>query len=200
MTYRNTILLLDPCIRRRATISRQLLALGMHVEPLEDPSEIARDWHNADVLLMDTKGLSIDDVAAAMGSEGFWLPIVGFCEDPTPRDIMAAAHQGVVDFISIPCEADDLAQALEEARVNGPRLAASMRRTVLAKNMIKKLSMRETQVLSGMANGLSNRLIGAELDLSPRTVEAHRARMLAKIGVQNTPDAIRLAIDAALVA
>ena len=51
-----------------------------------------------------------------------------------------------------------------------------------------------------MAIGLSNRLIGEQLDISPRTVEIHRANMLTKIGAQHTSEAIRIAIEASLVA
>ena len=56
------------------------------------------------------------------------------------------------------------------------------------------------EVLEGVAHGLSNRLIGERLRISPRTVEIHRANMLHKIGVTHTNEAIRIAIEASLVA
>ncbi len=54
--------------------------------------------------------------------------------------------------------------------------------------------------MSSLAVGMSNRLIGEQLDISPRTVEIHRANMLTKIGAQHTSEAIRIAIEASLVA
>ena len=54
-------------------------------------------------------------------------------------------------------------------------------------------------MLGGVASGLSNRLIGEKLSISPRTVEIHRANMLHKLGANHTSDAIRIAIEAALV-
>ena len=51
----------------------------------------------------------------------------------------------------------------------------------------------------GVADGLSNRLIGEKLRISPRTVEIHRANMLNKMGASHTSEAIRIAIEASLV-
>ena len=55
------------------------------------------------------------------------------------------------------------------------------------------------EVLVGVASGMSNRLIGDKLCISPRTVEIHRANMLNKMGANHTSDAIRIAVEAALV-
>ncbi|MFP5395096.1 MAG: LuxR C-terminal-related transcriptional regulator [Alphaproteobacteria bacterium] len=49
-------------------------------------------------------------------------------------------------------------------------------------------------------SGLSNRMIGERLRISPRTVEIHRANMLNKMGASHTSEAIRIAIEASLVA
>jgi DNA-binding NarL/FixJ family response regulator len=61
------------------------------------------------------------------------------------------------------------------------------------------LTPREREVLSGVAGGLSNRAIAEQLAISPRTVEIHRANMLQKIGANHTSEAIRVAIEAALI-
>ena len=53
-------------------------------------------------------------------------------------------------------------------------------------------------MLEAVASGLSNRRIGQVLEISPRTVEIHRANMLAKLGANHTADAIRIAIEASL--
>jgi len=64
---------------------------------------------------------------------------------------------------------------------------------------VQKLTRREREVLAGVAAGLSNRLIGEKLAISPRTVEIHRANMLNKMGASHTSEAIRIAIEAALI-
>lgn len=64
---------------------------------------------------------------------------------------------------------------------------------------MQRLTKREREVLVGVADGLSNRRIGEQLAISPRTVEIHRANMLTKMGAQHTSEAIRVAIEATLV-
>ena len=72
-------------------------------------------------------------------------------------------------------------------------------REVMARARVEVLTRREREVLSGVASGLSNRLIGEKLSISPRTVEIHRANMLNKLGARHTSEAIRIAIEAAMV-
>jgi len=47
-------------------------------------------------------------------------------------------------------------------------------------------------VLEGLLGGASNKLIARDLEISPRTVEMHRARMVAKLGVATTAEALEL--------
>jgi DNA-binding NarL/FixJ family response regulator len=62
------------------------------------------------------------------------------------------------------------------------------------------LTSREREVLQLVAEGLCNKEIAAHLGLSCRTVESHRAHLLAKLGARGTADLVRLAIRAQLVA
>jgi PAS domain S-box-containing protein len=63
---------------------------------------------------------------------------------------------------------------------------------------VEGLSPRERQMLQGLLAGLSNKGIARRLGLSPRTVEMHRANMMAALGVANLPEALRLGIHAQL--
>jgi DNA-binding NarL/FixJ family response regulator len=78
-------------------------------------------------------------------------------------------------------------------------VAGSKLREAVARSRVERLTRREREVLAGVAGGLSNRLIGEKLNISPRTVEIHRANMLNKMGANHTSEAIRIAIEASLV-
>jgi two-component system response regulator FixJ len=69
----------------------------------------------------------------------------------------------------------------------------------VARSRVERLTRREREVLAELAGGLSNRLIGEKLNIGPRTVETHRANMLNKMGANHTSEAIRIAIEAALI-
>ena len=81
-----------------------------------------------------------------------------------------------------------------------PRTLQQQRTDALdAGNRILSLSRRERQVLDGLAEGLSNKEIAARLGTVVRTVEAHRSRLLNRLEVRTTAEAVRLATLASLV-
>src|ERR1700733_1249332 len=67
------------------------------------------------------------------------------------------------------------------------------RESVVAAKLMVKLSPRERQVLDGLVAGRSTKLMAYDFGISARTVEVHRARMLARLGTHSLAEAIRLA-------
>jgi len=67
-----------------------------------------------------------------------------------------------------------------------------------ARSRIENLSTREREVLDWLAQGSSNKAIARELQISPRTVEIHRANMMSKLGASHAADAVRLRLEAEL--
>jgi PAS domain S-box-containing protein len=61
---------------------------------------------------------------------------------------------------------------------------------------LERLSQRERQVLQGLVGGMTNKQIARHLEISPRTVEMHRAHMLSQLEASSSSAAIRLAITA----
>jgi DNA-binding CsgD family transcriptional regulator len=56
------------------------------------------------------------------------------------------------------------------------------------------LTKREREVLAHILDGKSNREVGADLGISPRTIEVHRARIMRKLGVRNTVQLVKAAL------
>ena len=119
---------------------------------------------------------------------------------PTSVSPHTAVLAGAVDYLSWPCDAAQVIGALIGAESTGAALGSLKLREARARSRVQRLTRREREVLAGVAVGLSNRLIGEQLEISPRTVEIHRANMLTKMGAQHTSEAIRIAIEASLVA
>ena len=65
--------------------------------------------------------------------------------------------------------------------------------------MLKPLSVREVQVIKLIANGRTNQQIGNELAISARTVEAHRSRLMMKLGFSNVSELVRYAVRSGLI-
>ena len=199
MTQRNSLYLVDGDFRRRAAISHCLAGSDLHIEPFEDAAELCSRWPRDGMLLVHDSGNAISALLDHMGRHGDWLPIIAFAESPSIRRIVDAVLQGAVDYLVWPFEEAALAETVAVAEERARSVAGSKLREAVARSRVERLTKREREVLAGVAGGLSNRLIGEQLSISPRTVEIHRANMLSKMGANHTSEAIRIAIEAALV-
>ncbi len=193
------LILIDSDTRRRATISHMLSADAIHVEPFENISELAGAWPRSGVILIHDDAGTVNDLVEAMAHYGEWFPIVAFHEDPCTHNIVQAILDGAIDYLPWPISSGQLAETVRCSIERAAEVGNAKLREVMARTRIERLTRREREVLGGVASGLSNRLIGEKLSISPRTVEIHRANMLHKLGANHTSDAIRIAIEAALV-
>lgn len=200
MTERRTIAVVDSNFRRRAAISHSLAGSGIHVEPFETIDELMHSWPRAEAILIEDQDNSVAELVSTMSDEGQWLPLIAFAESPSTDRIVRAVLAGAVDYLTWPCEPHQVIGALAAAQTTGQALGSVKLREARARSRVQRLTKREREVLAGVARGLSNRRIGEKLEISPRTVEIHRANMLTKMGAQHTSEAIRIAIEASLVA
>lgn len=193
------LVLVDGDVSRRAAISHNLSDSGIHVEPFEDPLEVFARWQRPGLLLVHDDGEAVAAILSHMGRTGNWLPVVGFSENPAPRRIVEVILEGAIDYLAWPFGRDEIAAMMRNAAQKTKALGSAKLREAMARSRLERLTRREREVLTGVADGLSNRLIGERLAISPRTVEIHRANMLTKMGANHTSEAIRIAIEAALV-
>ena len=194
-----SIVLVDGDYRRRAAISHSLAGTQIHVEPFESVAEMLERWPRGVVALVADEGDTVQTMVAAMAENGWWLPLVVYGQDPVIPRVVRAVLAGALDYIDWPVGVAEVRTAIMLAEQSGAAIGNARLREAMARSRMQKLTRREREVLCGVADGLSNRLIGARLEISPRTVEIHRANMLAKMGASHTSEAIRIAVEAAMV-
>lgn len=193
------IILVDGDVRRRAAISHYLANRQVHVEPFETVEEFDGRWPRQGLLLVHDEGDTIASLTGQLVRSGNWLPVVAYGENPVPRRIVEAILAGAIDYVAWPFVDEELSNTLAHAPDRAEHVGHAKLREAVARSRIERLTPREREVLSGVAGGLSNRAIAEQLAISPRTVEIHRANMLQKIGASHTSEAIRVAIEAALI-
>ncbi len=196
---RRNLALIDSDARRRQAISYPLYAHGLHVEPYEDQAELLARWPQHGVIMIEDRADSVQQLIAAMTESGRWLPLIAFSNAPATQRVVRAVLDGAIDYVEWPCETAELLQIIAAAETSGTVIGSLKLREARARSRLQRLTRREREVLAGVADGLSNRRIGEQLAISPRTVEIHRANMLTKMGAQHTSEAIRVAIEASLV-
>jgi len=198
MGFAVNLILVDGDMRRRATITHALSTSHVHVEPFESIAELAQAWPRAGIILLYDEDGAVVTLVEEMARYGEWFPIIAFSDEPHASRVVEAILDGAIDYIAWPISGEELAAMLDRALDRTERIGNAKLRETMARARIDRLTQREREVLSGVASGLSNRLIGERLAISPRTVEIHRANMLNKLGASHTSEAIRIAIEADL--
>lgn len=106
---------------------------------------------------------------------------------------------GALDFLEKPCDPTVLLDVVKSAFTTLEHDQHSVALVQTAQASIAKLTTREKEVLARLVEGCANKVIGHELDISPRTVEIHRANMMDKLGVRSLSEALRIAFSAGLI-
>ena len=199
MRRTDILILIDADGRRRAAISHFLAGSGIHVEPFESVTELVQRWPRNGVILAHDDGHAVPALIGRMTKDANWLPLIAFGVEPGTNRVVQAVLNGAIDYLEWPFRETEVRAALAVAEESHDAMGNARLREGMARSRIQRLTPREREVLVGVADGLSNRLIGERLAISPRTVEIHRANMLIKMGANHTSEAIRIAIEASLV-
>lgn len=155
------------------------------------------DLYSRGVALLDIcmPGPSGLDVQAAMVERGSNLSVIVVTGHGDVATAVQAMKAGATDFLEKPYQP----MALVDAVKRGLRLSAEIGQDANdAKERIGRLTPRENEVLLGLMAGGSNKSIARQLNVSPRTVEMHRANMMERLGARSLPDALRVAHEAGL--
>ena len=119
--------------------------------------------------------------------------ITGHGDVPMAVEAMKA---GATDFIEKPFEDVVLIEAIQRAAEQLADKPLELDDVASIQTRLGRLSDRERQVLSGVVAGLPNKSIAYDLNISPRTVEVHRANVMAKMQATSLPQLVRMALAA----
>ncbi len=113
------------------------------------------------------------------------LPVIfltGHADVPTA---VAAVKQGAFDFCEKPFSDNALVDRIEQALALSAAALAQHSASSSVQARLASLTEREKAVMQLVINGLPNKLVADQLDISVRTVEVHRARVFDKMGVKS---------------
>ena len=123
------------------------------------------------------------------------LPIIfvtGHGDVPLAVDAM---KEGAVDFIQKPYHEDALLEKIEQAleQDRDQRKSLGEKREIMRR--IRTLTPRETEIMDRMIAGQANKVIAIELEISQRTVEIHRSRVMHKMGTHSLAHLVRMVLS-----
>lgn len=183
----------DEAVRRGLALL--IGTVGLRVRTYATPDEFLANFDPGSVgaILLDIRlpgigGLAVLDMLRERGVD---LPVLMLTGHGTVDLCRRAFKSGAAEFLEKPVDDDVLIEALQHAVREHVRSRERSRADQLARERYAQLSAREREVLGMIVCGLTNKEIARALDLSPRTVETHRAHLFAKLQVETLAQLIR---------
>ena len=125
---------------------------------------------------------------------GCWLPVIVMTGHGDVDSARQAFRAQAVGFVEKPIDHDRLMRAIEEAFDRQRSRRDRDDRNSESIGLLATLTPREAEVMEQVVAGRHNREIALRLNISPRTVEVHKARLLAKLHVGSIADLVRLSM------
>ena len=190
MSLVGTVYVVDDDGDLGASVARLLRRHGHAAEPFLDPAPLLAIYRDApadcivtDVMMGDLDGFGFADRVRAIDPA---TAIVFMTAWPTTANAVDSIRRyGGLDYLEKPIDEDRLVAAVMEGVAWSRRRRANLARTA-------NLTPREREVFDLLVCGHPNKVIAAELGLSPKTIEDHRAAIMAKTGAAGLAQLIAL--------
>ena len=145
-------------------------------------------------LLLDLRmpGMSGLELQAVLAERGSDLPIVFLTGHGDVQQTVMALKRGAVDFLEKPWNHATLERLVGETVAAHVAVARRRRSVSDVELRRRELTVRESEVLGLLVAGRTSKHIGRELGISHRTVEAHRANLMRKMGVGSLAELLAL--------
>lgn len=193
------VILVDDNPDVRDAASLLLTTSGYAVEALESAEDMLgritamdRGCLVLDVRLPGMSGLALQH---ALYERGVHMPVIFISGHGDIPMAVEAVRAGAMDFLEKPFGDDALLDRVERAMQIAREQAEHATAVASIEERIDSLTPREREVMEEILRGKLNKVIAADLDLSIRTVEVHRARVLEKMHARNGSELVRLALS-----
>ena len=195
----HTIYVVDDDKGMRDLLTRCLADLEAELVAFSRPSEIlaVAPPSTASCLLVDYRLPEMDGLTllGTLRSNGWSMPflvVTGYGEVPLA---VSAMHLGAVDFLEKPFDESVLRKQVSHALAEDAMRIRTSADTARLLEKLNKLTARERQVLQLVVDGKLNKQIAANLGVSLKTIETHRANLMRKLEPGSLARLVRMVIE-----
>lgn len=198
-TIADTVYLVDDDPDVLDAVSFLLEADGYRVAAFADPAAALKalgpDHRGCLVLDVRLPGMTGLELHQRLRDQQVLMPVLFISGHGDIPLAVRAINAGALDFIEKPFHDAVLLEKVANAIELDDSQYAHIARQDELEARLERLTPRERQVMEAMMQGKLNKVIADELDVSPRTVEVHRARVLEKLEARNSSDMVRLVLS-----
>lgn len=173
--------------------------VGLRVHTWHDPQQFYEQFNRDDigVIVMDVRmpGMSGLSLLDKLKEEHVDIPIIMLTGHGTVDMCRRAFKAGAMEFLEKPIDDEQLLETVQTSVRMHIQRRERLTANEQSKRLYETLTEREKEVLKGIVDGLSNKEIARQLDVSPRTVETHRANIFNKLNVDNLALLVRQYAD-----
>ena len=191
-----TVFIIDDDEAVRRFLSGLIASVGLHVETYASAQEFldADEPSQPGCLLLDIRmpGMSGLELQKELASRNIRIPILILTGHGDVQVAVHAMKAGAVDFIEKPFNNELLLDRVQNAVAESVEADSTRVRRDQIMGRVELLTPREHQVLDIVAAGETNKGIARRLDISEKTVEIHRARVMEKMQAKSLADLVKM--------
>ncbi len=150
------------------------------------------EWRGCVLLDLRMPGIDGLSLQKKLGEIGSRLPVIVMTGHGDVASAREAFRALALDFLEKPLDRERLLTAIDEAFARQRDRLQQVAEEQQNHQLLARLTPREAEIMERVVAGRHNREIAAELGISPRTVEVHKARMMDKLGVGSVAELVRL--------
>jgi len=172
---------------------------GIAVRTFATAAEFIESYRNGDAgcLVLDLKlpGMSGLELQEYLNRRDIEIPIVFVTGHGDVPAAVSAIKGGAIDFIQKPFSHREVLSIIEKAFQRDAEIRERRTRRSHIAGRLATLTEREQEVLRRVIEGKPNKIIASELDISMKTVEFHRAKVMEKMGVTSVAELVQFAMQ-----
>lgn len=192
-----TVFLIEDDESLAYALRRRLEAAGLRVETFTAAEEFleACDPQRPGCAVVDLMlpGLDGLELQKRLAANGCTLPIIFVSGVGTIPAAVEAVKRGAVDFLTKPVDEKLLLERVHKALASYESQHSDRQQRRELEARFRQLTARERELLDLVVSGHTNKEIAGKLGISPKTVEAHRAKVMLKTGAENIVELVRMA-------
>jgi len=194
-----TVFVVDDDEGVRNSLRFLLKSVGLTTRALASASEFLEVYkqNHPGCLVLDVRmpGMSGIELQQQLNLRGATIPVIFITgHGDIPMAVEAMQH-GAFDFLQKPFRDQDLIDRIQRALERDGKNRAALTQHAKIRERFESLTPREREVLMLMTRGKPNKVMAAELGVSQRTVEIHRARVMEKSGADSLAQLVRMVMD-----